>query len=110
MRSRVRLFLTVVIGAMVVITSTTALAIGVQAGIMERAASLPPISRERLATVSPAQLLDPAKCIGPANAPVAITVFADFFCPACRGALASLLEYQSRNRQAVHHGKVGRPA
>jgi protein-disulfide isomerase len=79
----------------------TALAIGAQAGRMQRAASLPPISAERLAMLTPAQLLDPAKSMGPADAAVTITVFADFLCPACRGALASLLEYQNRNPRAV---------
>jgi protein-disulfide isomerase/uncharacterized membrane protein len=79
----------------------TSLAIGIQAGRMERAASLPPISAERLATLSPAQLLKSANSVGPMDAAVTIVVFADFLCPACRGGVVSLREYQNRNARAV---------
>jgi protein-disulfide isomerase/uncharacterized membrane protein len=79
----------------------TALAIGIEAGRMQRAASLPPVASERLAMLAPAQLLDSANSLGPMDAAVTIVVFADFLCPACRGSVASLVEYQNRNPRAV---------
>jgi protein-disulfide isomerase len=79
----------------------TAAAIGVQAGRMERAASAPPVPAERLAKLGVPELVDPVKSIGPADAPVTVVIFADFWCPACRGALTSLLQYRKAHPQAV---------
>jgi protein-disulfide isomerase len=79
----------------------TALAIGVQAGQMQRAALIPPIAMERLAAIPAAVLLEPGKSIGPADAVVTVIVFADFLCPACRSELGSLLRYQQSNPNAV---------
>lgn len=75
----------------------TATAVGVQAGRMQRASLAPPIPADRLAKLGGAELLDPVKSLGPADAPVTIVIFADFWCPACRGALASILQYQKAN-------------
>jgi protein-disulfide isomerase len=72
----------------------TAAAIGVQAGRMEKAASLPPIPAHQLADVSLEDLLDPPKTVGPADAAVTIVIFGDLLCPACRAAVTSLLSYQ----------------
>ena len=49
---------------------------GIDAATLERAALTPALSVERLAALPPNELLDPAKTIGPATAPVTIVVFA----------------------------------
>jgi uncharacterized membrane protein/thiol-disulfide isomerase/thioredoxin len=76
-------------------------AIGVQAGRMEKASFAPPVSADRLARVGFADFIDPTKSLGPADAAVTVIVFADFWCPACRGAMASLQRYQSANAADV---------
>jgi protein-disulfide isomerase len=68
---------------------------------MERAAVAPPIGADRLASVRPAEWIDPAKSLGPADAAVTVIIFADFLCPACRGALGSLLQYQNAHPNDV---------
>lgn len=79
----------------------TAAAIGVQAGLMQRAASRPPIPAERLAGIAVEQFNDSAKSLGPSNAPVTIIMFADLWCPACRAAHKSLIKYQRTNPAGV---------
>jgi len=78
-----------------------AVALGLQAGRMERSALSPPISAERLATVPATELLDPMKSIGPSDASVTIILFGDFLCPSCRSAMASLLQYQTAHSKDV---------
>jgi protein-disulfide isomerase/uncharacterized membrane protein len=78
-----------------------ALGIGTQAGRMSRAASAPPVPAGRLAGMGPLELVDPRKSLGPADAVVTVIVFADFWCPGCRVALESLLEYQRTYPQDV---------
>lgn len=75
----------------------TATLVGLQAGWMEREASRAPIAADRLARIGPAELVDRRKSAGPESAPVTIVMFGDFWCPACRTALESLLRYRSAN-------------
>jgi protein-disulfide isomerase len=84
-----------------VLVYLTAGGLGVQAGMMERAASRPPIAAEHLAGVTAADLVDPAQSLGPAEAPVTVVVFADLWCAACRKACDSLLAYQRAHPAAV---------
>ena len=79
----------------------SALAVGVQAGRMQRAALAPPIAAETLAKLPAGVLFDSANSLGPANAAVTVVVFADFLCPACRSELGSLVRYQQANPAAV---------
>ena len=79
----------------------TATAIGVQGGLMQRAATRPPISADRLAGITSGELIDPAQSLGPGNAPVTVVVFADLWCPACRAAYGSLLHFQQAHPAAV---------
>jgi protein-disulfide isomerase len=79
----------------------TAMAIGLQAGAMQREATRPPISAERLAAVPVSELIDEAKSIGSSTAPVTIVVFADFWCPACRVTHASLVNFARTNPGGV---------
>jgi protein-disulfide isomerase/uncharacterized membrane protein len=76
-------------------------AVGVQAGMMKRAANAPPIATERLQAVSPERLIDPAKSLGPSDAPITIVMLTDFWCPACRSAHETLVNYQQNNRRGV---------
>jgi protein-disulfide isomerase len=86
---------------LLVLALITSTAVGVQAGMMQRAANSPPIPRERLANVAANELVDSAKSIGPADAPVTIVMFTDFWCPACRSAHEPLVKYQQTNPNAV---------
>jgi protein-disulfide isomerase/uncharacterized membrane protein len=79
----------------------TATAIGLQAGMMQRAALAPPVAADRLADVNREELVDPRKSIGPVDAAVTVITFADFLCPACRAALGSLLLYQKAHPNDV---------
>jgi protein-disulfide isomerase/uncharacterized membrane protein len=79
----------------------TAGALGVQAGLMQKAVNAPPIPSARLAGMDAADFVDPAKSLGPANAPVTIVVFADMWCPACRAVHDSLHKYQESNPAGV---------
>jgi protein-disulfide isomerase len=79
----------------------TAMAIGLQAGAMQREATKPPISVERLAAVPASDLIDEAKSIGSSTAPVTIIVFADFWCPACRATHAILVNFARSNPAGV---------
>jgi protein-disulfide isomerase len=79
----------------------TAAALGVQAGLMQRTAFAPPIPALRLAGVTAAELVDPAKSLGPEGAPVTIVMFADMWCPACRTSHASLIKYQNANPAGI---------
>jgi protein-disulfide isomerase/uncharacterized membrane protein len=82
----------------------TALAIGVQAGRMELAATKSPVSAKQLARFAAGQLVDPVKSVGPQDAGVTIIVFADFMCPACRAALHSLQQFQNAHPRNVRLG------
>jgi uncharacterized membrane protein len=82
-------------------------AIGLQAGLMRREALRPPVPPERLAGLSAAELVDPAKALGPEGAPMTVVMFADLACPACRAAHEALLRYRreagDRVRLAFRH-------
>lgn len=75
--------------------------IGLQAGLMQRAANRPPVEAARLANESAATLVDPGKALGPTNAAITIVVFADFWCPACRKAQGALNKFQAANPERV---------
>jgi protein-disulfide isomerase len=75
--------------------------VGVQAGLMRRAAFAPPISAERLATVTTEELAGTANSLGPADAPLTVIVFADLWCPGCRAAHAALMKYHKDNPNGV---------
>jgi protein-disulfide isomerase len=75
--------------------------IGLQAGLMQRAANRPPVAAARLAKESVATLVDPPKAVGPTNAAITIVVFADFWCPACRKAQGALDKFQAANAEKV---------
>jgi protein-disulfide isomerase len=79
----------------------TAAALGVQAGLMQKTANTPPVPAARLAGMNAVDFVDPAKAMGPANAPVTIVVFADMWCPACRAVHESLHNYQKSNPAGV---------
>ena len=84
-----------------VLGMVTAAALGSQAGAMVNAANRPPIAAEKLANLTAADLVDPAKTIGPGDAPLTIVMFADLSCPVCRVAHEQLLAYQGRNPRGV---------
>jgi protein-disulfide isomerase len=88
----------VVVLALVMATS---IGLGLEAGSMERAASLPPIPAERLEDVTAEQLVDRAKSLGPADAPVTIIVFGDLWCPGCRAVHDPLVKFQAGNSAGV---------
>ena len=79
----------------------TALALGVQAGSMQKTALMPPVTAQHLAAFRTDELIDPAKSLGPIDAPVTIIEFADLSCWACRNSYESLLKYQAANRAGV---------
>lgn len=79
----------------------TAVALGMQAGMMQRSADAPPIPAERLAGLTAGELIDPAKSLGPADAALTIVEFADLRCPACRASHASLVAFQRANPSTV---------
>jgi hypothetical protein len=79
----------------------TAIGVGLEAGLMQRAAVSPPISARHLAGLTVDELVDPAKSHGPVDAPVTIIEFADLACWACRMAHASLTQYQHANPAGV---------
>jgi len=79
----------------------TALAIGVQGGLMQKKALTPPISAARLAQFREADLLDQTKTLGPVDAPVTIIEFGDLSCWACRTSYDSLLKYQTTHPKSV---------
>jgi protein-disulfide isomerase len=79
----------------------TAGAIGVQAGLMQRQANAPPVPAARLAQLTAADLVDPSKSLGPADAPVTIVMFGDLWCPACRTAFTALEKFQLANAATV---------
>jgi protein-disulfide isomerase len=72
----------------------TSVAVGVQAGAMQLADAAAPIPAERLVDISPEEFVDDAKSLGPRDAPVTIVMFADLWCPACRAAHGSLIDFQ----------------
>ena len=84
----------------------TAIALGVQAGLMQKAAFAPPVAAKLLAEVRAEEFIDSAKSFGPAGAAVTIVEFADFSCPACRTAFASLDAFQKAYPilGVCHHG------
>jgi protein-disulfide isomerase len=47
------------------------------------------------------ELVDPAKTIGDQNAPLSVIIFGDFWCPACRISLLSLLKFRSVNPNGI---------
>jgi protein-disulfide isomerase len=73
----------------------------VQAYAMQRAADAPPVAAEMLVREEPIAFVDPAKALGPADAPITIILFGDLWCPACRGVHDSLISYQRNNPAAV---------
>lgn len=79
----------------------TTTAVGLQAGWMEREAKRPPIEAPRLAAIERDELVDPAKTLGPADAPVTVVIFADLSCPACRAAHHALVKFQKDNPRGV---------
>jgi uncharacterized membrane protein/predicted DsbA family dithiol-disulfide isomerase len=79
----------------------TAIALGVQAGLMQKAAFAPPIPAKLLAEERAEEFIDSTKSFGPADAAVTIVEFADFSCPACRTAFASLAAFQKANPGGV---------
>ncbi len=79
-----------------------AIAVGVQAGWMFRGGTRAPVAPEILARVGPGELFASAPSLGPVADPaVTVVVFADFFCPACRRAMNSLLHYQRGHPEDV---------
>lgn len=78
-----------------------AASLGLQAGWMERSSRLPPVPPERLRGLTAAQLVDPAKAIGPEDAPVTIVMFGDFFCGACKVVHEDIWKYRERNPEGV---------
>jgi protein-disulfide isomerase/uncharacterized membrane protein len=79
----------------------TAAAIGLQAGRMQVAALRPPVPASRLADLTVEEAVDQFKSLGRAEAPVTVVMFADLWCPACRGVFGSLLKYQLANPAGV---------
>jgi protein-disulfide isomerase len=79
----------------------TAVALGVQAGVMKKQSVAPPVSARLLAKYNDTHLVDPAKSLGPATAPVTIIEFADLCCWACQMSYDSLLKYQQANPAGV---------
>jgi protein-disulfide isomerase len=79
----------------------TTSALGVQAGLMQSAASKPPITAERLSQLTHGDLANDATSLGPSEAPVTIVIFADLWCSACRKTYSSLTKYQQANPTGV---------
>lgn len=79
----------------------TATGLGLQAGLMKREALKPPIAQAALQGLPRADWLDPAKSLGPEDAPVTVVLFGDFWCAACRSACESLRRYQAQLPQKV---------
>jgi uncharacterized membrane protein len=79
----------------------TALALGMQVGLMRKKALTPPISASRLADLNETDLVDPAKSLGPADASVTIIEFGDLSCWACQTSFESLVKYQASHPKSV---------
>jgi uncharacterized membrane protein/predicted DsbA family dithiol-disulfide isomerase len=88
-------------GGVLALVMATSIGLGIQAGWMERSASLPPIPAERLKDVTRERFVDSAKTLGPADAPVTIIMFGDLWCPGCQAVHDSLVNFQERNPDAV---------
>lgn len=70
-------------GVVFTLAAATAIAVGVQSGRMVRDANRPVLDPLAAAGLGVDQLIDPAKSVGPPDAPVTVVVFADLLCPAC---------------------------
>ena len=79
----------------------TALAIAAEAWFMERSASAPPISSEKLAAVPVAELLNDRNSRGPSDALIKIVIFSDLWCSVCRAVHQPLLDYQTAHPDDV---------
>jgi uncharacterized membrane protein len=70
-------------GVVFACAAATAIAVGIQSGRMVRDANRPVLDPLAAAGLGVDQLVDPAKSLGRADAPVTVVVFADLLCPAC---------------------------
>jgi protein-disulfide isomerase/uncharacterized membrane protein len=88
-------------GLILLLALLTSVGLGLQAGMMRRSALRAPVSAERMAGVSQHELLSGAASLGPADAPVTIVMFTDFWCPGCRVMHHSLSGFQKANPAGV---------
>jgi uncharacterized membrane protein len=88
---------------------------GIQVGGMQTQAVRPPVPESMLLTAGPPETLTNGLCgVGPADGVVAVVMFGDFWCHACRVFGQSLLEFQQQNQRHVrlvfrHHPLSGLP-
>ena len=79
----------------------TAIALGTQAGMMQRASWKAPVEQERLRGFSREDLVAGGQSLGSGTAPVTILVHGDMACWGCRLAHDELIRYQAANPRGV---------